>query len=109
MMARPAVSARTADGAVVFLGDLPRGLMMPDLPGALCAAPGQDPDLWHPANGNRAGAERAKQICQRCPVREGCLAWALQAHEEHGVWGGTTPRDRRKIRRGKTDPQGVAA
>lgn len=108
-MARPAVSARSADGTVVFLGDLPRGLIMPSLPGALCAASGQDPDLWHPAHGNRAAAMRARQICQRCPVRESCLKWALDANEGHGIWGGTTPRERVKIRKRANDPRGAAA
>jgi WhiB family redox-sensing transcriptional regulator len=95
---------------VVFLGTLPRGIVLPELPGALCAAAGQDADLWHPANGNRAGAQRAKAICGLCPVRQECLEWALQVNEEHGVWGGTTPLERRKIRRDRAqDRQGAAA
>jgi WhiB family redox-sensing transcriptional regulator len=109
-MARPGTAARTATGEVVFLGRLPRGLMLPHLPGALCAKAGQDADLWHPANGNRVDAERAKAICERCPVRQRCLEWALEANERHGVWGGATPLERNKIRRDRArDPQGAAA
>lgn len=26
-----------------------------------------------------------------------CLAWALQVGDCHGVWGGTTPRERRAM------------
>ena len=31
---------------------------------------------------------RAKQVCGDCPVRQQCLAGALQRREPHGVWGG---------------------
>jgi len=39
---------------------------------------------------------RQKAICARCPVREQCLEWALD-HEEHGVWGGLTKKERRSL------------
>lgn len=32
--------------------------------------------------------ERAKALCQGCPVRVSCLAGALQRQERWGVWGG---------------------
>lgn len=35
--------------------------------------------------------------CSRCPVREECLEWAV-AHEEYGFWGGTTARERARMR-----------
>jgi WhiB family redox-sensing transcriptional regulator len=31
---------------------------------------------------------RAKAICSKCPVREPCLAEALERQEPCGVWGG---------------------
>ncbi|GAA1394666.1 WhiB family transcriptional regulator [Luteococcus peritonei] len=31
---------------------------------------------------------RAKQVCADCPVRQQCLAGALERREPHGVWGG---------------------
>jgi WhiB family redox-sensing transcriptional regulator len=31
---------------------------------------------------------RAKAICSKCPVREPCLAEALERQEPFGVWGG---------------------
>ena len=34
----------------------------------------------------------AQARCERCPVVEPCLA--AGAHERHGCWGGTTPRQR---------------
>lgn len=41
----------------------------------------------------------AKKICDDCPVREACLEWAIANHEDHGVWGGASERQRREIRR----------
>lgn len=40
---------------------------------------------------------RAKAVCRSCPVRFECLAYALKHRVEHGVWGGLTDRERRKI------------
>ena len=31
---------------------------------------------------------RAKAICRRCVLAEGCLAGALERAEHYGVWGG---------------------
>ena len=51
----------------------------------------EDPELFFP-DGNTGPAlqqiEEAKKICMRCVVREQCLAWALEAGQDHGVWGG---------------------
>lgn len=44
-----------------------------------------------------AGVEIAKRICARCPVQPQCLEYALAVREEHGVWGGTSKRDRNRI------------
>jgi WhiB family redox-sensing transcriptional regulator len=40
----------------------------------------------------------ALAACQRCPVRSTCLAFALE-HEEYGIWGGTTDRERMALLR----------
>jgi WhiB family transcriptional regulator, redox-sensing transcriptional regulator len=90
---------RRADGALMFLEALRAGLTPPELPGARCAQRDQDPELWFPANGDRATAERAKAICRICPVRSACLEWALAANERTGIWGETTPNERRALRR----------
>jgi hypothetical protein len=34
-----------------------------------------------------------------CPVREECLEYALRNKEEHGIWGGASERQRRKMRK----------
>lgn len=42
----------------------------------------------------------AKSICARCPVKPECLVYGMSGeHGAWGVWGGTTPNERRKIRR----------
>jgi hypothetical protein len=40
----------------------------------------------------------AKSICARCEVVEACLDHALMRHES-GIWGGTTDRERKRMRR----------
>ena len=41
-----------------------------------------------------------KAICRdECPVREACLAYAIEARENHGIWGGTSPDERARVRR----------
>jgi hypothetical protein len=43
-------------------------------------------------------AERtAREICMRCPVIAQCLRVGLR--EEFGIWGGTSPEQRRRIKR----------
>jgi WhiB family redox-sensing transcriptional regulator len=39
-----------------------------------------------------------KTICSGCSLRQQCLEWAVK-HEAHGLWGGTTPRERQMMRR----------
>jgi WhiB family redox-sensing transcriptional regulator len=46
-----------------------------------------------------AAQHKAKMICSRCPVRLDCLAEALDAGAEFGVWGGMTERERRVLQR----------
>jgi len=36
----------------------------------------------------------AKELCQRCPVRQQCATHALKVGEEYGVWGGFSESDR---------------
>jgi hypothetical protein len=55
------------------------------------------PALFFPEVGGTA--TKAKAICAGCPVREQCLDDAIERNEEHGVWGGMTPEERRTFRR----------
>ena len=41
---------------------------------------------------------RAKAVCAVCPVLEECFTFAMENDEEYGVWGGTTHRDRQRLK-----------
>lgn len=43
---------------------------------------------WH--SSDPAEQEDCAAICRRCPLREACLAGALERDEPAGVWGGET-------------------
>lgn len=49
----------------------------------------------------QVAAANARAVCADCPVVADCLALALEVRPEsdHGIFGGTTPRERRKLRR----------
>jgi WhiB family redox-sensing transcriptional regulator len=59
-----------------------------------------DPELFFPV-GNAGPARRqiaaAKAVCHRCPVIEECLALAMNAGHEEGVWGGLDMGERRDL------------
>lgn len=61
---------------------------------ALCAQ--TDPEAFFPTKGGYT--EPAKRICRACPIQAACLAYALADNSLDGIWGGTTPRQRRAIR-----------
>lgn len=66
---------------------------------ALCAQVGGE--IWFPEK-SCLGRDAIK-ICGQCPVSDECLEYALSNREFDGIWGGTTPNERRKImRRRKT-------
>ena len=58
---------------------------------------GVDPDLFFPERGQ--STKEAKAVCAGCVVREACLEFALANHIAFGIWGGTSERERRRIRR----------
>ena len=58
---------------------------------------GADPDLFFP--GPDGSPEEAVRICRGCPVRDECLAWALDTRIHYGIWGGLTERERRRLLR----------
>jgi WhiB family redox-sensing transcriptional regulator len=62
------------------------------------ACVGANADLFFPPRGTTAPIKEAKAICADCPVRHDCLEWAIDHHEVHGVWGGTSAKERRVMR-----------
>ena len=59
----------------------------------------QPPSLFFPSDG--VGVEVAKRICADCPVKDQCREYALTHRIDHGVWGGTSERERRRILRSR--------
>ncbi len=53
------------------------------------------PSLFFPSDG--VGVEVAKRVCTTCAVKQECLEYALRNRIDHGVWGGTSERERRRI------------
>jgi len=60
------------------------------------------PTAFFPSDG--VGVEVAKRICATCPVNEPCLEYALVNRIDHGVWGGTSERQRRRILKARRIP-----
>jgi WhiB family redox-sensing transcriptional regulator len=65
------------------------------------------PAVFFPSDG--VGVDRARKICnQDCPVKDQCLEYAIDNRIEHGVWGGCSERERRRIiKRRKLDVAAV--
>jgi len=58
------------------------------------ACRGVNPELFFPAPGQTTA--QAKAICASCPVATSCRDENL--FEQFGVWGGTSERQRQRIR-----------
>jgi WhiB family redox-sensing transcriptional regulator len=59
----------------------------------------QPPALFFPSDG--VGVEVAKRVCATCPVAATCLEYALDNRIDHGVWGGASERQRRRLLKGR--------
>ena len=64
---------------------------------AVAACRHADPGTFFPPSD--LFSNRAKLICSTCPVREQCLAWAIATRQSDGIWGGMTPKERRRTAR----------
>jgi WhiB family redox-sensing transcriptional regulator len=53
------------------------------------------PATFFPSDG--VGVDKARKICNGCPVVAPCLEYALDHRIDHGVWGGCSERERRRI------------
>ena len=62
-----------------------------------------DANIFFPPTQTETKEERtlreaaAKSVCAQCPVREQCLTFALTTREPHGIWGGMTETERRRV------------
>jgi WhiB family redox-sensing transcriptional regulator len=83
------VAADSLDSLVAYLGARHELAWQ-----ARAACVDADPAWFFVAPGEAPSAARA--ICSACPVRLQCLEYALKfGHDDHGVWAGTTPKQRR--------------
>jgi WhiB family redox-sensing transcriptional regulator len=67
---------------------------------ALCRD--EDPELFFPIGSSGPAlsqTQAAVRVCLRCSVTDACLAWALDHHQDAGVWGGLTEDERRSLLR----------
>lgn len=58
-----------------------------------------DGTIWQAFGDTDSYYDEAREICNRCPVKEQCLQHALDNKERWGMWGGTTPIERRRVER----------
>jgi WhiB family redox-sensing transcriptional regulator len=66
-----------------------------DWSGARCREVGVPPALFFSDGIDRERA--AKKVCGACPIRIKCLAYALEATEPAGIWGGLNVKERKLL------------
>lgn len=62
----------------------------------------EDPELYYPIGTSGPALlqiEQAKATCRRCPVKDECLQFALDAGIDTGIWGGLSEEERRAVKR----------
>ncbi|MBB3024119.1 WhiB family transcriptional regulator [Trueperella pyogenes] len=69
---------------------------------ALCAQ--TDPDIFYPEKGGSTAP--ATSICKNCSVRAECLEYAVTNDIRHGIWGGTSDNDRKRMARERKAARG---
>ncbi|ACZ29605.1 transcription factor WhiB [Xylanimonas cellulosilytica DSM 15894] len=73
---------------------------------AACAQ--ADPDAWFPERGG--STQEPKRLCATCPIRLACLTVGLTRREPHGIYGGTTVKERTSmLKRASSDSIGLAS
>lgn len=87
---------------------------------ALCAQ--VDPEMFFPSKSSPRDSVsegpgntsiEAKAVCRKCTVSAECLEYALANDEPHGIWGGLSERERRRLKKPNhlptDDPNVIAA
>jgi WhiB family redox-sensing transcriptional regulator len=62
----------------------------------------EEPELFFSVGSSSIAAlqvGKAKAVCRRCEVAPACLRWAMETHQDAGVWGGMSEDERRALRR----------
>ena len=57
------------------------------------------PDAGESELEKQSREQRAKQVCQRCPVQEACLEFAMETNQKYGIWGGLSDKERASLKR----------
>ena len=100
---RNAAEAERAAGPIAVIEDDGRQAWLDQ-----AACRGHDPERFFPEPGEQTKAAEAKAICDSCQVRDHCLELAVKAagglDADHGVFGGTLPAERSRLR-GNRFPQ----
>ena len=61
-----------------------------------------DPEIFFPEDyADQVAVNKAKAICNSCPLISACLMYAFKDSSLDGIWGGTTPSERKNMRRRK--------
>jgi WhiB family redox-sensing transcriptional regulator len=84
----------------------PRSYRRPPAWHALGACATADPDSWYPEQDKPSKA--VLRVCAGCPVRDLCLDQAITDDEQHGIWGGLNPAERRTLTRTATGSERAA-
>lgn len=62
----------------------------------------KDPELFFPVGETGRAIlqmQEARIVCAGCPVQTACLTFALKTNVQYGVWGGTGPQERARLKR----------
>lgn len=65
--------------------------------------------LFFPPTEHDAAYDAGRTICATCVVRLACLEEAMGRPEVHGLWGGLTPRERRRLARQRRRTEAAAS
>lgn len=65
---------------------------------AHAACKGSGPEPFFP-DGTEGVPAEVLRLCSGCPVRDECLNYALADPELHGIWAGTSQRQRGRMRK----------
>ena len=72
-----------------------------------CAGIGPENDrIFFPQRGE--SSSEARTMCAKCKVTEDCLEYALRTNQQYGIWGGTSNRERKRIRLERAARSGLA-